>query len=176
MTAFVRLSAAGLLVLGAAVPLVATAAAPEDAPAAARFYPLVGNWKGNGQTGDTGKAPEQLSLALSCKKAAAGWAVLCTLDGKGKDMTMAEADLFGVDPVTGQGHWYAVSNAGETHDHLVTWTDHKTFQAHYSWTQDGKKMDETIKLSLPTPKTMEFTGDVTADGQPASFFTGKLSR
>jgi hypothetical protein len=32
---------------------------------------------------------------------------------------MSETDLMGVDAVTGEGHWYAVINQGESHDHIT---------------------------------------------------------
>jgi hypothetical protein len=173
----VRFIALGLVPLAAALPMSKPrAAAPQDQPAASIFYPLLGSWKGTGQMAEAGQKPVDLALALSCVKASAGHAVSCKMVANNKDMLMSESDLFGVDPVTGKGHWYAVTNQGETHDHVATWIDAKTMKATHSWSQDGKKMHEDITMSLPTDKTMEFRGVVTADGKEASSFSGKLKR
>jgi len=56
-----------------------------------------------------------------------------------------------VDSVTGQGHWYAITNSGDTHDHLSSWPDANTMLAHYKWTQEGKDMEEDI--------TFKFSGE-----------------
>jgi len=108
------------------LPLTSTAAEPAAVPAAARFYPFVGNWKGQGELREGEQPATRLTLDYQCKKASAGWAVSCNLIARNGQMTMAETDLFGVDPVTGKGHWFAVTNAGETHNHIADWTDSKT--------------------------------------------------
>ena len=170
---FAALGIAGAAaVLGAGV----AARAETDLPAASVFYPLVGAWKGEGRIDQPGQGPTELALRISCVKASSGWAVRCEMIAKSKDMTMTETDLFGVDPVTGQGHWYVVSNQGETHDHLATWTDAKTMTGTHSWAQDGKQMQEKITVVLPTGKSMEFRSVTTADGRDAGAFSGKLMR
>jgi hypothetical protein len=42
----------------------------------------------------------------------------CTAAKNGK-LVMSETDLMGVDAVTGEEHWYAVINQGESHDHIT---------------------------------------------------------
>jgi hypothetical protein len=177
MNADNRIFAALVTVAAGAVLVPNVAACAEtDLPAASVYYPLVGHWKGTGEMDQPGAEPTMLSLAISCVKASSGWAVSCEMVGKNKDTTVTESDLFGVDPVTGQGHWYTVSNQGETHDHLATWKGAKTLTAEYSWTQDGKKMLEHLIITLPAENSMEFNGVTTADGQPAGGFSGKLTR
>lgn len=82
----------------------------------------------------------------------------------------------GVDPVTGKWHWYAVTNQGETHDHLADWTGADEMNARYSWIQDGKKMDEIITVKLSGKKAMEFRSVVNAHGEEVNSFSGKLKR
>lgn len=154
----------------------APGAAADKAPLASRYYPLLGQWKGKGELGEPGQPAAKLALKLSCRKDASGWAVRCEMLAHNREMKMTEVDLFGVDPMTGQGHWYAVSNQGDAHDHLTQWSDAKTMNARYEWTQDGKKMREEIVIRLPAGKTMEFRSVVTADGKEAGVFSGKLTR
>ena len=85
-------------------------------------------------------------------------------------MAMSESDLMGVDPVTGQGHWYAVSGQGETHDHLTHWVSPTEMQAHYSWVENGQKMDEQITVKFPNEKAMQFRGVVRSGGKDVSAF------
>jgi hypothetical protein len=153
-----------------------SAAAADPTPLAARYYPLLGHWTGKGELAEPGQPAAQLALKLSCRKDALGWAVRCALAARNRAMTLAEADLFGVDPATGQGHWYAVSNQGDAHDHLTDWSDAQTMKAHYEWVQDGKKMREDILFRLPSAKALEFLSVVTADGKQVSAFSGKLAR
>ncbi|MGA8048763.1 MAG: hypothetical protein WCA09_01140 [Burkholderiales bacterium] len=165
------IAAAGCLV--AATP---QSFAAEKQPAASRYYPLLGHWKGKGELAEPGQPAAKLALKLACRKDASGWAVRCDMSATNHEMTITEADLFGVDPVTGQGHWYAVTNQGDAHDHLTEWTDAATMKAHYEWVQDGKKMREDILFRLPGTKSMEFRSVVTADGKEAGVFSGKLGR
>lgn len=163
-------------VVAAAVTSVANAAEPGAPRPAARYYPLVGHWKGSAQLSEPGQKPLTLTLALDCRKAAAGSAVRCDLIAKNAKMTMRESDLFGVDAATGQGHWYAISDQGDAHDHLTQWSDAKTMTASHAWTQEGKHMEERVTFSLPTRKALEFHSVVTADGEEVNTFSGKMSR
>jgi hypothetical protein len=162
------------LLASSTLPLVASAAEP--APAAAAYYPLVGNWTGAGEISEGGQTPAKLTLSLNCKKVSAGWAVYCDMKAANDKMAMAETDLFGVDPATGQAHWYAVTNQGETHDHLAQWIDARTLKAHLAWTQEGKKMEETVTVALNGENAMDFRSSVTEDGKEVGAFSGKLRK
>jgi hypothetical protein len=164
--------AAGLL----SVSIGAARAEESGVPAEAkRFQMLVGKWKGSGTLVDGGK-PIKLSLSLGCSRAAAGWGVTCAMRGKGKGVELHENDLMGVDPVTGIGHWFAVTNMGETHDHHVKWIDERTFQGRYGWRQDGKSLEENITVQSHGGNGVEFRSVVTADGAEVGSFSGKLAR
>lgn len=152
------------------------AAANTKAPAAAVFYPLVGKWHGEGELGEAGQKPAALKLSLNCKKVSSGWGIACSMQAKNKSMTIMESDLMGVDPVTGQAHWYAVTSQGETHDHLATWSDASHMKAHYDWTQDGKKMQENISFTIKTKKSLTFHTVVTMEGKKIADFSGTLKR
>jgi len=158
------------------LPLTSTAAEPAAVPAAARFYPFVGNWKGQGELREGEQPATRLTLDYQCKKASAGWAVSCNLIARNGQMTMAETDLFGVDPVTGKGHWFAVTNAGETHNHIADWTDSKTMTGYLAWNQDGKKMEEKVTFRFNGARTVDFHTIVSADGVQVASFTGKMKR
>lgn len=167
-----------ILAAAAAVPAIAEGAESvgTSPPAASRYYPLIGEWKGQGQLDQAGGDPVTLAIGLSCGKASAGWAVSCRMVAKSSEMTMVESDLMGVDAVTGKGHWYAITNTGEAHDHVTEWTDASTMQADYSWTQNGKKMHEHITMTLPGKDALTFRSIVTSDGKEVGVFSGKLRR
>jgi len=151
------------------------AAEPTPNPAS-RFYPLVGNWAGNGLLSENGQAPAKLAMSVSCRKASAGFAVLCDMKAHNEKMKLAETDLFGVDPVTGKGHWFSVTNTGETHDHIADWTDARTMKARYAWIQDGKKMEENIVMVFKNPRHIDFHSVVTSDAKEVVEFKGMLKR
>jgi len=166
----------GAILLGSGHVLADTSASAKKAPAAAEFYPLVGKWHGGGEMAQPGQAPIKLSLNLDCSKVSSGWGIRCSMHAKNKEMSMSESDLMGVDPVTGQAHWYAVSDQGETHDHLARWVDPRTMLAHYSWIQGGKSMRETISFKLETKRKLSFRSSVSMDGKDAGSFSGVMKR
>jgi hypothetical protein len=96
-------------------------------------------------------------------------------DRAGKQV-LAETDLFGVDPLTGTGHWYAVTNTGDTHDHVVHWKGPHTLQARYTWRQEGKPMEERIVLHLSAANSLEFRSVTSENGHEVSVFSGTLQR
>jgi hypothetical protein len=169
------LSAPTLLACAASVASI-TASGTAPAQEAARFFALVGHWKGHGELGQPGQAPAKLRLDYRCRKVSAGWAVSCELKAHNDAMAIAETDLFGTDPATHQSHWYAVTNQGDSHDHLVEWTDATTMQARYAWTRDGREMEEKITIRVDGAHGMDFRSVVTEDGNDAGEFRGTLER
>lgn len=145
-------------------------------PAASEFYPLVGKWHGKGELGEPGKKPVALKLSLACQKVSSGWAIACSMRAKNGAMVITESDLMGVDPVTGKAHWYAITNQGETHDHIAQWSDARTMKAHYDWTQEGKKMQENIVFTLKGKNNLTFQSVVSMDGQKVGEFSGTVKR
>jgi hypothetical protein len=176
MRAVARCLVVVTVAVGVASPSVALANSSAAKPAAARYYPFVGTWHGNGQLSQAGQAPAALALRLSCAKAASGWAVRCAMTAKNKQTSISESDLMGVDPVTGQGHWYAVTNEGDTHDHLTHWVDAHTMQARYAWTQNGTKMEEHITVVFKGRRVMHFRSVVSGAGKEVGAFSADLRR
>jgi len=174
MKPILRLISTALIGCGAV--MISEYSLAANAPAAAEFYPLVGNWHGQGELAEAGQKPVKLMLNLECQKVSSGWAVSCAMQAKNKQLIMMESDLMGVDPVTGQAHWYAVTNQGETHDHLANWLDAHTMNAHYEWRQDGKWMREDITFQLQDKHAMNFKSVVMSNGKQAFEFSGKLKR
>lgn len=175
MNTITRLLVVPVTFLSACLPLARAAQAPAALPPAAGYYVLTGVWKGEGSVSENGQQIH-FDLRLRCHKASAGWAVLCTMDGRDRTgkQVLAETDLFGVDPVTGKGHWYAVTNSGETHDHRVRWSDPKTLRAHLAWQQEGKRMEEKIVLSFAVTNTLDFRSVTSENGHQLSLFHGTL--
>lgn len=121
-------------------------AAPKPA---ARLDNLVGTWRGTG-TATAGATAAKVTFEWACKRIAAGSGVACTLEMKdvpGMTGAYAETDLFGYEPNTDTLHWFSVTNAGETHDHIAKPTDGK-LQFVFRGTQDGKPLVETVDLEL----------------------------
>jgi hypothetical protein len=142
-----RIIALGLFAAGMIAMLpVSGAASADELPAAARYYPFVGHWKGRGEIAETGKIPIRLTLKLVCKKAVLGWALYCDMTAKSGKLVMSEADLMGVDAVTGKGHWFAFTNQGESYDYITDWISADEMTANYSWVQKGERMQERITV------------------------------
>jgi len=146
----------------------------DEMPAAAAFYPLVGSWTGSARLSGDGESPVNLAVGLECAKTAGGWAVRCEMTAAGPGMAMHESDLMGTDMATGQSHWYAITDAGETHDHSVIFNGSTGLTGHYTWEVDGTKLDETIVMQFADALT--FTSVVTADGTEIERFEGKLTK
>lgn len=113
---------------------------------------MIGKWKG---TISAGARPVTIALACRCWKAAAGWGLACALDGK--------------------DHRFAVTNMGETHDHVVTWADDRNFRACHAREQDGAAMEENMAVSI-AGRTMTSRSVVAVNGQEVGSFVGTLKR
>jgi len=147
----------------------------DKAPAASQFYPLLGKWKGKAEIQEQGKPVVKLSMTVHCSKGSAGHAVRCDTVAKNEQLTIAESDLFGFDPITNTGHWYSISNIGEAHDHITQWPDANTMQARYAWTQEGKKFEEHVTFAFKG-KHLSFKSTTSVEGNQVAVFSGELTR
>ena len=136
---------------------------------------FVGSWKGAGKM-TMGKDVAKVDLKIECKRTAADAAVACTMHagnvpGLGN---YEESDLFGFEPNTSTYHWYAVTNAGEVHDHTT-----KSLGAKSQWvfegTQEGKPLKETIDMSF-SKDTMSFKSVVTVGGTQVAMLEGEVKK
>ena len=113
---------------------------------------LVGAWKGGGTLG-MGKDKVKLTAAWTCKRTALRFGVTCTFHVTGIPgvPSYEETDLMGFEPNTNTYHWYSVTNAGETHDHVAKVPNGNKIQFVYAGSQEGKPLKEVIDL--------DFSGD-----------------
>src|SRR5882724_8368324 len=110
---------------------------------------LVGTWKGGG-TIAMGKDKAKIDATWTPGVAA-----------------YEETDLMGYEPNTNTYHWYSVTNAGETHDHVAKVPEGNDLQFVFSGTQEGKPLREVIDLS--------FAGDSKSVTGRAETFVGGAS-
>ncbi len=110
---------------------------------------LVGAWKGGGKV-TMGKDKGTLDATWTCKRTSAKFGVLCTLRVTGVPgvPVYEETDLMGYEPNTKTYHWYSVTNAGETHDHVARAPAGNTVEFVFNGTQDGKPFKEVIVMSF----------------------------
>lgn len=141
----------------------------------AQLYSLVGHWKGTAEMTEPGKSPVKVEATFRCSKASGGWAVLCHGRFFSKEMDYRETDLFGYDAEAGKVHWYAVTNAGEVHDHVGTW-DGTTLNARYASQVGGKEMNESLALGIKGGNEMTFHGVTKVGGATASTVTGTIQK
>ena len=156
-------------VLSLALPL--TAAAAESLPKpVSEMECLVGNWKGGGSM-TMGKEKAKVDATWNCKRTSAKFGVLCTLHLSGIPGVASydETDLFGFEPNTNTYHWYSVTNAGETHDHVAKVTSGNTIQFVFNGTQEGKAFKEVIDLAFGKDgKTVTGRGETFVAGASTS--------
>jgi hypothetical protein len=136
----------------AALAASTTSARAEEQPKPiADLERFVGTWKATGAV-TMGKDTAKVSASWSCKRTSAKAGVLCALDLKGIPglPVYAETDLFGYEANTNTYHWFSVTNAGETHDHVakVASIDVPKLQYVFTGTQDGKPFKEVIDLEF----------------------------
>src|SRR4051812_2691312 len=116
------------------VALTAAAARADGPPRQlADLDKLVGTWKGTGKL-TLGKDVAKVDIRIDCKKTPGDGGLACQLHGTGFPGLPAyeESDLFGFEPNTNLFHWYAVTNAGEVHDHVA-----KAFGSASDWVYEG---------------------------------------
>lgn len=110
---------------------------------------LIGNWKGGG-TLAMGKEKSKIEATWTCQRTSTQFGVLCNFHATGVPGVSAYdgTDLMGYEPNSNQYHWYTVTNAGETHDHVAKIPDGNTIQFIYTGTQEGKPFKEIIDLAF----------------------------
>ena len=155
---------------------VARTPAPPAPSGPAQFYPLVGDWSGQGEITVAGQAPARLNIKLSCKKAGLGADVECGMTMKNKQMDLIESDLMGVDKESGTAHWFTVNNQGGAFDHAVKWSDAHTMIARRDWNDHGSPMKGTITVTLPNTTALDIRSVLTSNGKQVMSLSGNLAR
>jgi hypothetical protein len=153
------------IILTASLLLPLTAAADPLPKPVEGMECLVGTWKGAGSV-SMGKDKAKIAATWTCKRVSASWGVLCTLHATGIPGLAAyeETDLMGYEPNTDTYHWYAVTNGGETHDHVASPSEGK-LQFIYNGVQEGKPFKEVLELEIGKD-------DKTVTGRSESFVGG----
>lgn len=171
-----------LMTISTTTLLVLTSfAAAEDLPKPiADLERFVGTWKGSG-TITMGKDVVKASAAWTCKRVSAKAGVQCALELKGIPgvPVAAETDLFGWDPGSNSYHWFAVTNLGETHDHVgkVAGLDEPKLQFVYNGTQEGKPMKEVIDFTFePGNKAFAIRAETSVGGTSVSVMELKAKK
>ncbi len=147
-------------------------AAPAGPPAGAqKLHAFVGHWTGTGESSEPGKEKQTMTVSMNCVETSGGWGIRCEDAMTGKEMNYLETDLMGFDSTNNQVHWYAVTNAGEVHDHVAQWKDDSTLLATHSEKVSSKSIDENITVTLKSPTEMEATSTLTVDGHETQTMT-----
>jgi len=152
-------------------------AAPAETKQIAR---LVGDWKGMGSMTLGSEKVEGIKVQWTCRSVSEKWGVRCdaVMVGIPGIARYEETDLFGFDPGGHQLHWFAVTNAGETHDHVGTaWTG-QAAKFVYDGVQEGKPFKEVIDVGFrdPAAKTLEIHAETFVDGKLASVLQARARR
>jgi hypothetical protein len=135
---------------------------------------MVGNWKGSG-TLTMGADKANLRLTINCQAAVAGWGVHChaRFDGAPGGGPYLEEDLFGFDPGTRKYHWFSITSAGETHDHVSDGPKENTIEFIHNGVQEGKPLRETIRLNFQDNCTkFDLRSETTVGGQVVAVLEG----
>ena len=156
-----------LKILATLAALTAPAAAELPKPIA-DMECLVGTWKGTGNL-TMGKDKAKVDFTWTCARTSAEHGVLCKLELTGIPgvASYEETDLFGYEPNTSTYHWFSVTNAGETHDHVAKAPAGNKVQFVYTGTQEGKPFKEVID--------MDFAKDAKSMTVRAETFAGSAS-
>jgi hypothetical protein len=139
---------------------------------------LGGAWKGRGtfQAGDT---RANIDVDWRCERTSAEWGLSCRLVMLGVPGVerYEESDLFGFDPGAGRYHWFSVTNAGETHDHVAAVPKGNVVEWTYAGVQDGKAFKEVVKMTFTEKtKAMKITAETFLDGKSTSVISGTLRK
>jgi hypothetical protein len=165
-----------ILPVGAAIALATVGVAHASAsPAPAETQDvarLVGKWKGTASMTMGSDKSDGLKVTWSCLPTSSRWGVRCdaVIVGLPGMDRYEETDLFGYDPGGGKLHWFSVTNAGETHDHVGgRWTG-QSAQFVYTGMQEGKPFKEVVDLTFKdkTASALEVHAQTFIDGKVAS--------
>jgi len=159
--------------------LIATVGFASIASADAKLPPevdgmncLVGKWTATG-TVTMGKDSAKVKATWDCKRISDKWGVLCSLNLKGIPglPTYAETDLFGFEPNSRKYHWFSVTNAGETHDHVADFSTGNSLKFVYTGTQEGKPFKEVVDMTIgKDDKSFTLKSETFVDGASTSVF------
>jgi hypothetical protein len=162
-----------IVLCAAAVTLSSAAALADDVPAKVKDLEcLVGTWKASG-TVTMGADKANVKATWKCTRTPGKWGVLCGLKLTGVPglPVYEETDLFGYEPGSDTYHWFSVTNAGETHDHVAAIPKGDHVQFVYNGTQEGKPFKEVIDMTFgKDAKTFTLVAETFLAGASTSKF------
>jgi hypothetical protein len=141
---------------------------------------LVGTWKGMGSMTMGKDKVDGVKLTWTCRPTSGQWGVACNaafvgIPGMDK---YEETDLFGYDPGSSKYHWFAVTNAGDTHDHVAGPAKGDTLEFVYNGVQEGKPFKEVIQMTFKgkNESMLDFRSESFLDGKSTSVLTGSAHK
>ncbi len=165
------------LVAVIAIAHAANRPAPPPQPGSTRLTTaLVGRWSGKGELREPGKPQVALAVKLDCQPSSGGWGVRCDASMTGDEVRLLETDLFGYEPSTQKVHWYAVTNAGDVHDHVGSWNGEGELVVRHTGKAGADDLAEDIRLDFAGASGMRFASSTTIAGASAATVTGDLTR
>jgi hypothetical protein len=140
---------------------------------------LLGNWKGTA-TASMGKDKVKVDITWSCKPTSAKFGVLCSahMTGIPGVAVYDETDLFGYEPGSDTYHWFAVTNGGETHDHVAKNPgESPKLQFVFSGMQEGKPFKEVIDMEVAKDeKSLSLRSESFVAGASTFVLDGKVHK
>jgi hypothetical protein len=141
----------------------------------AKLGMLLGSWKGQG-TLSMGGQDMAVRSTFECEVARGGIGLDCVHDGQIEGVgPLIEDALIGIDPATGDLHWYNINTMGEAHDHVGHWAGDSRIEWEVEGQADGKPMVETISMDIEG-NALSFRSETRVDGQQAALFVGTMEK
>jgi hypothetical protein len=170
----------GAVALALAAAGTARAGNPPPPKEAKDIACLVGSWKGTASMTMGKDKVDGVKLSWTCKPTSGQWGVACNASFVGMPGIdkYEETDLFGYDPGAGKYHWFAVTNGGETHDHVGTQGKGDTIEFVYNGAQEGKPFKEVIQMSFKgkNESMLDFRSEGFLDGKSTFVLTGSANK
>ena len=146
------------------------------APVIARYYALVGDWRGHEDfVFPNYPRPVREQITLSCSKQASGSAVRCEwLFWRGKQKS-ATSTLVGAD-AQGDPQVFAVTSDGHAYSNPEKWIGAHSLKGWRTWADKDKQLYVSSTLTFRGSQTIEVHGFMTKDGKIVQKSSGILRR
>jgi hypothetical protein len=140
--------------------------------------PLVGAWEGSGTCEMAGQT-HTARVTMRCEPTAGGFGVACRTSIAGLSPAPAEehTDLYGFDPGQGKYHWFSVTSAGDTHDHVGQTAADGSIEWAYRGVMQAKQLEERVTMRFSADgNRVELHSRGTLDGAPAWDMKGSATK
>lgn len=143
MKSFAKLTIVLTALLASAMPAAAeTEALPKPV---ADMQCLLGWWHGSGSI-LARKEQHSIDATWKCTRTSAGFGVLCAFRATGIPgvAVFDETDLMGYEPNTRTYHGFAVTNDGDTHDHVARIANGNEFRFVFTGLHEGQPYEASV--------------------------------